>query len=175
MRKTLFGLLAGFSFLTALTSCEDSKVDYVPVPRKQTFNYGFNEGQLQNYGKYLGPLQRNLLASLTLEELRADKSTLITVLLRNSSDTVIYPVGFHRFNSMAPLGFDTLADKRVFRELIPGQKNADVSRTYKSEVPYDSLIQYIRGYLIVQDPKPDSPRIERFSPSNFPILGSFAR
>jgi hypothetical protein len=175
MRKMLLGLLAGFSILTTVTSCEDSKVDYVPVPRKQTFNYGFNEGQVQGFSKYQGNLGRNLLASLTLEELRADASTQITVLLRNSSDTVSYPVGFHHINDTLAQRYDSLADARVFREVIPGKKNMDVSRTFKSRVPYDSLINHFRGYLVVQDPKPDTPRVMPFSPDNFPIFGSFAR
>ncbi len=175
MRKFFLGLLAGVSFLTALTSCEDSKVDYVPVARKQTFNYGFNEGQLQGFGKYGGPLGRNLLASLTLEELRADTSTQITLLLRNSSDTVIYPVGFHPVNNRNGLGFDSLANKRVLSDTIRGNRTMDVSRTYKSDVPYDSLINFFDGYLIVQDPKPDTPRIQPFTPANFPVFGSFAR
>ncbi len=163
----------------SFAACNEDDNGVAPQYRQRVFNYAFNEGQLQGRSQYQGKRPRNLLATLTVDEMPPD-SVRLTVALKNSQSGSQYIVGaYDAIDSTDTANrryfFNPLPNTKIYWQTIPGNDSMIVSRTQLARYKYDSLLNYYNGYFIVRDVAGSANTADSIDAQSQLILGTFAR
>lgn len=180
LNKTLsLGIVA--AGLGLFTACNDDPEPEMPfTPGMETFDYGFNEGQLLNdpatayNGDGDGDHPRNLSAQLEIKEMENGNAE-VTVRLENGLDGMMYPVHAHDAADPAttPNGtpYNETPNGDIFADMIT-ISNGMGSKTMQTDMDYNMLLDTYEGFLVVHDPTQD---ISTTNLGTYLILGSFAQ
>ncbi|SEJ74932.1 hypothetical protein SAMN05192553_11120 [Cyclobacterium xiamenense] len=180
MTKTLsLGLLAaGIGLFTACN--EDPEPEMPFTPGMETFDYGFNEGQLLNNpataynGDGAGDHPRNLSAKLEIKEMENGNAE-VTIRLENGLDGMQYPVHVHDAAdpSTTPNGtpYNETPNGDIFAGMI-SVSNGMGSQTMQTEMNYDMLLDTYDGFLVVHDP---TQAISTTDLGTYLVLGVFGQ
>lgn len=171
---TALTIAAVFS-LSLFTACGDDPVSSVEDLQSETFTYAFNEGQALNNNDtaYRGDHQRNLSASILIEELDNGNAE-VTVTLQNTVSGENYPVHVHDAAdpNTTPNGtpYNETPNGNIFAAAITGN-GGTVSATSESTLSYSELISNYQGFFVVHDPLQDLSTTDL---KTYLVLGVFA-
>lgn len=145
-----------------------------PTYDAQTFNYGFNTGQIASQFAYSGTHPNNLSASITVEEV-ANNRARVVVELSNTIAGETYPI--HAHDKADP---NTTPNGTPYNETpnidvlvqSPTSDGGDLRVAQISTKSYTELTTQYEAFFVVHDPL---QAVTTTDPTTYIILGNFAR
>lgn len=172
--KTSIFYLFLMVFAISITSCSsDDDGDDSPQLQEASFTYAFNNGQVGEGTAYMGPHNRNLMATVDFKE--TSSGTDITVTLTNTVAGEMYMVHAHDAAdpSTTPNGtpYDESPNDEVLNLMIHSNGNT-ASHTFNSDKDFDWLINVYEGFFVVHDPLQELSTTDL---STYLVVGFFAQ
>lgn len=145
-----------------------------PSYQSETFNYGFNTGQVASQFAYSGSHPNNLSASITVEEV-ANNRARVVVELSNTIAGETYPIHAHdkADPNTTPNGtpYNETPNSDVLVQM-PTSDGGDLRVAQISTKSYTELTTQYEAFFVVHDPL---QAVTTTDPTTYIILGNLAR
>lgn len=152
---------------------EDLPATDPPPARMMSYDYAFNNGQVGDGTAYIGPHERDLMATMELEE--TDNGTDITITMTNTVAGETYMVHAHDAADPAttPNGtpYDESPNSDLLLLMIEGN-GGTVSQTFSTEEDFDWIVDDYEGFFVVHDPL---QALSTTDLTTYLVVGTFAQ